>query len=1006
MGTLACGKPGVAPGLDQYTCDGGPCAAPGVIRGQVVYDGPARGDAILLLFDIRALPPPEGNGTGAVAVARVKESALFQRTGDAGAGPFSAPFTFTQVPSGRSYRIRAFIDATREFVPVFDYAQQPRAGDPAGTSGDIAVAPAQTVSGIEVALTQTVRYDPPSFELAGGSRTLDQDMDQPYRLKLRIARLSVQGARFDGAHFALELDRDAQGNRRSTFNDGLDDVFPRVFLRQIAGLDQAIVPCRTISTPVLPALVNLAPDAPPIVQDSIDVLVEPLAFDAADLSPLPRIPAGKYQVVVVQRSGQMWTVPNDLGDEANAATPYYAPSQGESIAFASRAPLPNSVSGTVVWVGDPSIKSGNIVVQAYRDDPYDPPPPVGAASPVRVQIIPAAAVIPDAQGFRASYRIGGLPQGTYLVQALDDVDGNFSTLSLLRTPTRGDLVGAIVEPSTARPAAIAVSGDVTGEDVSLALRLPGDPPAFEVDGAGAVQMPADQVTPLRFALRARPLSFPAGKAAAPRFAVQLVRNSGGAAVDTDHDGLPDVWPRVFLVRLDPSDPSGLTQYVSPDLHTTRRQMIPAAVDPTPFLPALQPQPGGNAPPVLTDKLSIVVRPALFDAGTPGAPPQRLPSLQPGTYRIVLVAQTGQAWQVPNEAGSAALDPAVVCPESALTCNPATVQTQSQSRAFRVGLPSHPVYTGAIAGSLTANAGSIASAYVFAYAASAQPPFGAPLSADFHLGTEFQGGKVSYTLPNLPSGDYLVTAVVDTRGDFAPAAPVFAMAPGAGSLVAAPVTVTVGASVVSEDLLASAPMPPRPSFQLAAASAGADVDLAFNGGSLATMQIQIAAVLSAKVAAVHPDTSAGLALACGANGRPTTASVSIELIKLLSDATGLAPELDAQGKATVLSGFLDSTEFASVSCTPGSLYPASGLLTIGIPTVASAKVDLLDPRVAPIAVPLAAGRYALSVTSAAGQTWRIPNQLQPALLDPAALIATPAAAQIVLRTQQAAVNVMP
>ena len=342
----------------------------------------------------------------------------------------------------------------------------------------------------------------------------------------------------------------------------------------------------------------------------------------------------------------------------------------------------------------------------------------------------------------------------------------------------------------------------------------------------------------------------------------------------------------------------------------------------------------------------------------------------------------------------------------MTCNPATVQTQSQSRAFRVGLPSHPVYTGAIAGSLTANAGSIASAYVFAYAASAQPPFGAPLSADFHLGTEFQGGKVSYTLPNLPSGDYLVTAVVDTRGDFAPAAPVFAMAPGAGSLVAAPVTVTVGASVVSEDLLASAPMPPRPSFQLAAASAGADVDLAFNGGSLATMQIQIAAVLSAKVAAVHPDTSAGLALACGANGRPTTASVSIELIKLLSDATGLAPELDAQGKATVLSGFLDSTEFASVSCTPGSLYPASGLLTIGIPTVSSAKVDLFDPRVAPIAVPLAAGRYALSVTSAAGQTWRIPNQLQPALLDPAALIATPAAAQIVLRTQQAAVNVMP
>ena len=82
------------------------------------------------------------------------------------------------------------------------------------------------------------------------------------------------------------------------------------------------------------------------------------------------------------------------------------------------------------------------------------------------------------------------------------------------------------------------------------------------------------------------------------------------------------------------------------------------------------------------------------------------------------------------------------------------------------------------------------------------------------------------------------------------------------------------------------------------------------------------------------------------------------------------------------------------------------MSIGIAKDSSEKVDLLDPRVAPVAVPLAAGRYALSVTSAAGQIWRIPNHLQPALLDPGALIATPAAAQMLLRTQQAAVNVMP
>ncbi|HYY52750.1 MAG TPA: hypothetical protein VE755_07755, partial [Myxococcales bacterium] len=754
------------------------------------------------------------------------------------------------------------------------------------------------------------------------------------------------------------------------------------------GVHEAIVPCRTISTPVLPALVNLAPAAPPVAQDSIDVLIEPLALRASDLSPLPRIPAGQYQVVVVQRSGQTWTVPNELGEEANASTAYFVASQGESITFAPGTAPPNSISGTIVWAGDPSINSGNIVVQAYRDDPYDPPPPVGAAQPVRVQIIPPAAAVPDGQGFRASYRIGGLPPGSYVVQALDDVDRNFSTLSLLRTPTSGDLVGAVLDLSTGKPASIAVGGNVPGKDITLALRLAADPPAFEIDAATAAQMPADQVMPLRFTVRARPLSFPAGKAPAPHFAVQLVRDSGGAAVDSDHDGLPDVWPRVFLVRLDPSDASGLTQYVSPDLHTTQTQVIPAAVDPMPFLPALQPQPGGSAPAVLTDKLSIVVQPALYDASTPGAPPRRLPSLQPGTYRIVLVAQSRQAWQIPNEAGSAALDPAVVCPDSASTCNPATVQTQSQSGAFRVGLPSHPVYTGAIAGSLTVNAASIASAYVFAYSASAQPPFGAPLSADFHMGTEFQGGRVSFALPNLPTGDYLVTAVVDTRGDLAPSTAVFAMAPGAG------------------DLVASSAMPLRPSFQLAGPSAGADVDLAFNGGNLASMQIQVGPVLDTKIAALRPDASAGLALACGANGRPTTASVSIGLIKLVNDRIGLTPELDAQGKATVLSGSLDSTQFASIACTPGSLYAASGLVTIGVQKASSVKVDLLDPRVAAVPAPLAAGRYALNVTSAAGQIWRIPNPLQPALLDPAALLVTPAAAQILLQTQQAAVNVMP
>src|SRR6266478_1463909 len=532
---LACEKPALGPGLDQYACGGEICPAPGVIQGSLVYTGAARGDAIVLLFDASALPLRHGNGTGAAAIARVPESALFRNAPGTSIGPFSAPFTFTQVPSGRGYQIRAFIDASGEFDPFFDYAQQPRAGDPVGAYGEfgqprlraVQVAPRQVVRGVNVELTRTMPYDPPSFELVGGSQTLDADMDRPVRLKLRTTRLQARSATFENARFALELDRDLQGNRRSSSGDGLDDVFPRVFLRQLSGVDgqgnpvptapggAAIVPCRVNSLPVLPALVSLPPGATPVGRDTLEVLVQPWAVAASDLAPLPSIPRGTYQVVVIERSGQAWTLPNQLGDPAAAGTTDFAPSQSQVVTLAPQSTFPaNSVSGVVAWRGDPSIRSGNIVVQAYLDDRHNPPPPLGAARPVRVRIIPESAVIADAQGFTAPYRIDGLPQGSYVVQALADVDGNFSLVSPLETTTSGDLVGALGDADSSR-AVLAGVGNATGMDIALRTTVPADPPAFEIDPATPAQMPADHATPVRFDLRSKPLALPLGRTAAP-----------------------------------------------------------------------------------------------------------------------------------------------------------------------------------------------------------------------------------------------------------------------------------------------------------------------------------------------------------------------------------------------------------------------------------------------------------------------------------------------------------
>ena len=73
----ACSKPDVAPALDQYNCDGGLCPDPGVIEGSLVYAGPMRGDAVLLLFDTQSLPPPQGTATTPTSIVRISKQTLF-----------------------------------------------------------------------------------------------------------------------------------------------------------------------------------------------------------------------------------------------------------------------------------------------------------------------------------------------------------------------------------------------------------------------------------------------------------------------------------------------------------------------------------------------------------------------------------------------------------------------------------------------------------------------------------------------------------------------------------------------------------------------------------------------------------------------------------------------------------------------------------------------------------------------------------------------------------------
>jgi len=157
-----------------------------------------------------------------------------------------------------------------------------------------------------------------------------------------------------------------------------------------------------------------------------------------------------------------------------------------------------------------------------------------------------------------------------------------------------------------------------------------------------------------------------------------------------------------------------------------------------------------------------------------------------------------------------------------------------------------------------------------------------------------------------------------------------------------------------------------------------------------------------VAALHPDSAGGFALACDVTGKPVGDSLEIELVKV-GDAAGLVPRIDL-GKATVIFGKLDDRQFSAGTCIPGSRHLVTN--AVAALTTGSAKVSLLDPSVPPVAVPLEAGRYAVVITSIAKQVWRIPNELQPALLDAGALLATPESTRSLLQTQQVALNLMP
>ena len=1054
-----CETPPVVPGLDQPVCDPGVECRPGVINGSVVYSGPRRGDVILLLFAAENLPPPDGTASTAVSLSRVPAAKLF--TGGSAVGPFGAPFLFTNVKAG-NYQIRAFLDVTGDFDPFADFTQSPRAGAPTGGSVTFDAGgpkltsfsvPANTTVNVNVALGLEAPYDPPAFRLSDASVTSFQNnYDRAQVLVLESFNPNVPRAKFSSAKFGVELSRSSAGLPQVSFGDGLVDVYPLVLLRQLESVqpdgtfaavsssDAAIIiPCEVQSTPLLPLLLAMSPGQTPLAADKLTVLVQPLAVKlgaGGTRTPLPVVPAGRYQIVVIEKSGQVWTLPNSLGTQ-DAGSKYYVPSQGQRITISTALAPGGSISGKVHYPANR--KFGNLVVQAYRGGPQFAPP-LAALPPTRVKLVPGQFIAPadSTVPFTVDYTIDSLPAGPYVVEALDDGDGNFNSLNLLQTPTKGDLVGGVLSPNLGTLQVIDVQGAVTGKDVTLDLpaNLLGiDAPAFEFDeSAGPAQIAQDARGVVRLTVKAKPPAFPiwsatqaaflgAGSAQTTFFTVGLVRDAAGNPVDSDADGLPDVWPRALLVKLSDGDASNLTQ-------GTPTTVIPVAVDPTPFLPALL---SGAKDLVLpATKLSLIVRPAALDASDPSAP-KRLPAMPAGKYKLVLLNKTGQVWQLPNEAGVAALDPRVgTCTTS---CQPGQVSSAAQGRFFSVVPPAAALPSGEIDGTLTiAGSATSTSIAIFAWHVEDPPPplgtSASPASADLHLGADLVAGQVAgtkmvnFALRALPKGDYYVTAVVDTRGDFALAPQLWGAAPGPGALAGgvlnalhsqlARVTVD-SAAVTGVSALASAasPLPARPSFAISQSGSPVVADLTtLFPDALTPQRITLHAggkvdassawlpVLDGATAALKPESGQSqfaVAYRGCSGGVPVDSDFDnlpdvwprVLVVKLSdADPSGLTPD----PVTTLIPAAVDPLRFlpstSSTSTLPAICDTATAVATSEVDVILSPIAIQPQPSGALKQLPIPAGRYGIVLITQSGQVWRLPNELAPALLDPRAA-ATPA-----------------
>nr|WP_095982666.1 hypothetical protein [Melittangium boletus] len=226
------------------------------IEGQVVVQGPVRGNAIVLLYDAERPPPPQGTGRP-VSFTVIPREQLFGPADPSAVGPFTAPYAFSQVAKGH-YLVRGFIDAdtclmtgnqqpchTPDFIPWFTVTGEPNAGDVGGAALDASgkprivdispleddSLPAATHVNVSFSTEKTrVPFDRPVFWVDGPSRF----ERKPSTLTLRPLQLQESGVDQRPPSFFVRLVDDNEDGKPDDANgDGSLDLWPRVLVRKL-----------------------------------------------------------------------------------------------------------------------------------------------------------------------------------------------------------------------------------------------------------------------------------------------------------------------------------------------------------------------------------------------------------------------------------------------------------------------------------------------------------------------------------------------------------------------------------------------------------------------------------------------------------------------------------------------------------------------------------------------------------------------------------------------------